>query len=114
MALARVRQFERNGEGGWGRRVLGVTILDVLGRWPSVEADFQQFYGIADPLLLPWRKFRVLLSQLPGESRLRASLREEPGAGVNSNEHVARLFDQAKGRTVNRRVMSMSEFIGAN
>lgn len=54
--------------------------------WGEVEADFQQWYGIGDPLGLQWRRLRVLAQNLPYESRVMFRIRElkefggDPGA----------------------------------
>lgn len=41
-----------------------------LDYWAHLEADFAQYYGVDDPLALPWRRFKVLVAGLPPGARV--------------------------------------------
>lgn len=65
-----------------------MTLDDIGLFWTEIEADFQAVYQISHPLRLTWRKFMVLLTGLPHDSRLhimrqysdpRAALRRHMG-----------------------------------
>lgn len=69
----------------------------VVTHWNSVEADFQQFYGIEDPLSLPWRRFSALVSNMPPESRtVRAIADHVPDERPPWARRLARLRGEQK------------------
>lgn len=49
----------------------------ILLFWGELEADFLKHYGVDRPLRLTWRKFLILLRNLPSESFWRASVHYE-------------------------------------
>jgi len=78
--------------------------------WDEIESDFQAVYGIADPLSLGARRFKLLLSQLPPDSmtvRTLAAEREESGDPA----WWVTEFDKARERGEVRRI-SPEQLIG--
>ena len=45
--------------------------------WAELEADLLQYFQIGEPLALTWRKFLIVVTALPGDSRLMTALRQD-------------------------------------
>lgn len=79
-----------------------------MENWAAVEADFAQFYQ-TDPLDLMWRRFLVLLSYLPADSRVRqlqsnAVEESDPWAWKHA-------YDRMRGVNVVKS-MTVAEYLG--
>jgi len=44
-----------------------MSLSDIVESWGAVEADFNRFYNVTNPLELTWRKFNILLFNLISE-----------------------------------------------
>lgn len=44
-----------------------MSLSDIVSNWGAVEADFNRFYSVSNPLELTWRKFNILLFNLISE-----------------------------------------------
>lgn len=42
--------------------------MDIIYRWSQIEADFQRHYLIEEPASITWRRFMLLLVNLPVDS----------------------------------------------
>tara|TARA_B100001094_G_C18068415_1_gene738683 strand:- start:315 stop:596 length:282 start_codon:yes stop_codon:yes gene_type:complete len=44
-----------------------MSLSDLVYNWGALEADFNRFYNVSNPLELTWRKFNILLFNLISE-----------------------------------------------
>lgn len=79
-----------------------MSLDDVFESWSAIEADFQRFYGL-EPLRVGWRRFRVLLRNLPAEAMFRHALEQRP------SRVLRRTIDKIVGRPAPTRVLSLDQ-----
>lgn len=79
-----------------------MSAADIFEAWAAVEADFQRYYRL-EPLRIGWRRFRVLLANLPGEAMFRHALEQQP------SKLLRRAVDQIAGRPAASRYLTLDQ-----
>ena len=95
--------------------------MEIIYRWAQVEADFQRHYLVEDPGILTWRRFMLLLVNLPVDSSsfyapfLNAAQEgttykteggSQPPKGWDKRE-----LDRLRGRNRPREQVSLDQFV---
>jgi hypothetical protein len=93
----------------------------MIYRWSQIEADFQRHYSIEDPGIITWRRFMVLIVNLPVDDSVfyapffnaaqegttyKSEVGTEPPKGWVKKE-----LDRIRGRNRPRKQVSLDQFV---
>lgn len=95
--------------------------MEMVYRWAQIEADFQRHYSIEDAGIISWRRFMVLLVNLPVDAssfyapfynaaQEGTTYKSESGSEPPKGWVKAEL-DRIKGRRRPRKQVSLDEFV---
>ena len=95
--------------------------MEIIYRWAKVEADFQRHYLVEDPGILTWRRFMLLLVNIPVDSSsfyapfLNAAQEgttyKTEGGSQPPKGWYKRELDRLRGRNRPREQVSLDQFV---
>ncbi len=95
--------------------------MEMVFRWTQIEADFQRHYSIKDPGIITWRRFMLLLVNLPVDdssfyapfynaaqegTTYKSDIGNEPNKGWWKEE-----LDKRRGRNKPRQRIGLEQFV---